>query len=97
VWADGVVPLAQEDEAEGGEGVDGDPEAGDQLLFEGQRRALLGLLVLGQLLDFDRLSRIDVLDQALGRRALLCDRCQPGLLQSSAPGSIPMGAVECVT
>jgi hypothetical protein len=45
------VLFAQEDKAEGRQGVERDPEDGDELLFEGQRRGLGGLLDVGQLVQ----------------------------------------------
>jgi hypothetical protein len=58
IWARGSLPFAEEDEAERGEGVEGDPQAGDELGLEGAGRGLSGLLVRGQ--------AIDVVDEAVG-------------------------------
>jgi hypothetical protein len=61
------VLLAQEDEAERGEGVECDPETCDQLLLEGQRCGLNhGLLDVGQLLELVRFAGINVVDEAVG-------------------------------
>lgn len=89
-----IVPFTQENEAERGESVEGDPEAGNQLLLERYGRGLLGLLVLGQLLDLGALARVDIVDEPLGGRTLLC--CRDVSLACSAlrvAGDVPMCAV----
>lgn len=92
------APLAEEDKAEGGEGVDEDPEARDKLLFEGDARGLLGGLVFGQLLEFGRvgIARVHVVDEALGGGALLgscssvSQRGMHGALRRLPEGRIPI-------
>lgn len=66
------IPLAEENEAESRESVDGDPEAGNQLLLERYRGGLLLLLVLGEILDLGGLAGVDVVDEPLDGRSLLC-------------------------
>lgn len=62
-WVRGSVPFAEENEAEGGDGVEGNPQAGDELGLDGAGRGLNGLLVGRQ--------AIDIVDEAVGRGALL--------------------------
>lgn len=97
------VPLAQEDEAEGCERVERNPEAGDELLLERDRRRLGLGLILGQLLHFGRLSRVDIVDQTFDRWALLgCARSVMQILSIGArladgaiwfAGDVPIAAV----
>jgi hypothetical protein len=61
-----TVPFAQENKPQGGECVERDPEAGNQLLLQGKGRGLGVLLIFGELLDFGGLSRVDVVDETFG-------------------------------
>jgi hypothetical protein len=60
--------LAEEDQPQGGQGVERDPEARYQLLLEGQRRLLggRGLLDVWQLFQLVGLAGIDVVDETVG-------------------------------
>lgn len=70
---EGDVPLAQEDQPQGGQCVDRDPETCDDLVLERHGRGLGRLLVRGQLLHLElgALAGVDVVDEAVGRGALL--------------------------
>jgi hypothetical protein len=58
--------LAQEDKAERRQRVERDPEDGDELLLERQRRGLGGLLNVGQVVQLVRCAGVDVVDEAVG-------------------------------
>lgn len=65
------LPFAQKHYTDGGYGVEDNPEGGDQRLRQGDLDRFCGGFVLGQLVQLLRLVRIDVVDEALARRALL--------------------------